>query len=246
MHNLVLFKNKGIKDKTIMNIFSDLISLLFPEICFSCGDTLFKNEIIICTSCHYKLPKTNFHKSKHHVVSEVFSGRINLNHSGAFLYFGKGGRVQNLIHQFKYRKNKEIGIYLGKLYAIDLQETNWIKDVDLIIPIPLHDSKLRVRGFNQSEEFANGLSQILGLPVCTNYLKRIKKSETQTRKSRYKRWENVSGIFELTIINELNDKHVLLVDDVITTGATIEAAAEELLKATGVKVSVAAMAFTAI
>ncbi len=227
-------------------MFSDLISLLFPKICFSCGDSLFKNEKIICTSCHYKLPKTNFHKSNHHAVSEVFSGRIKLSNTSAFLYFGKRGKVQNLIHQFKYRKNKEIGVYLGKLYAIDLQETNWIKDVDLIIPIPLHHSKLKVRGFNQSEEFANGLSHILDVPVCTNNLIRVRKSETQTLKSRYKRWENVSGIFELTTIEEIYNKHILLVDDVITTGATIEAAAEELLRASGVKVSVVALAFTTI
>ena len=157
-------------------------------------------EKIICTTCYYKLPRTNFHLLKENPLNEVFAGRVNFEHIVSFLNFRKGGQVQQLVHQFKYRNKKEIGFFMGQVYARDLKNTNWINSIDCIIPIPLHQKKLKKRGFNQSEEFAMGMADTLDIPVNNSTLQRIKFSETQTRKSKYKRWENVKTFFGLRAI----------------------------------------------
>ncbi len=227
-----------------MSIFGDFFSLLYPELCPICGEALISGEKILCTSCFYKLPKTDFHLDDKNPIHDLFLGRINLQDVAAYLYFKKGGGVQQLIHEFKYKSKVEIGNFLGENYGYELLKTDWIKSIDCIIPIPLHHKKLKKRGFNQSEEFAAGISKVLDLPLRTDLLKRTKFSETQTRKSKYKRWENVKDIFEIENTEYLKESHILLVDDVITTGATIEAAARHLVDAAKAKVSVAALAFT--
>ena len=229
-----------------MNFLSNFFTLLYPESCPVCRNALLAGEKIICTLCLYKLPKTNFHLSDQNPIQELFFGRIDIQHSGAYLNFRKGGGVQQLIHEFKYKSQLEIGQFLGENYGFDLMEALWIQSLDFVIPIPLHPDKLRKRGFNQSEIFASGIAKILDLPLGSEMLKRAKFSETQTKKSKYQRWENVKGIFEVTADEQLKDKHVLLVDDVITTGATMEAATQCLIEDAGARVSVVAMAFTAI
>ncbi len=229
-----------------MRFLTDFFSLLYPESCPICGNALIAGEKIVCTFCYYKLPKTDFHLYHQNPVHELFYGRVEIQYSGAFLNFKKGGGVQQLIHDFKYKSQLEIGQFLGESYGLDLMEAAWVNSLDFIIPIPLHPDKLKKRGFNQSEVFASGISKTLNLPMKSECLKRIRFSETQTKKSKYERWENVRGIFELTDAELLEDKHVLLIDDVITTGATMEAAAQCLIKEANAKVSVAAMAFTAI
>lgn len=226
-----------------MNLLDDFISLLFPKTCYACGNNLFKNEKVICTSCLLHLPKTNFHKIDENPVSKVFWGRVNLIAATSMYFYRKGGKVQHLIHQLKYKGHKEIGIYLGQIYGSQLMDIESYKDIDLIIPIPLHQSKLKKRGFNQAECFAKGLAESMQKKMDTKSLIRQVATSTQTKKTRYKRWENVSEIFSLKIPENINDKNILVVDDVITTGATMEACIQTIQTAKNVKVSAASIAF---
>jgi len=220
----------------------DLLSLFYPKLCQSCGKSLFYKEEIICLQCKLHLPETGFHLEKDNALEQFFWGRVPFERASAFLYFVKKGNVQHLIHRLKYKGKEEIGIYLGKLYGKKLIQSEDFRSIDFIVPVPLHLSKLKLRGYNQSELFANGLSESMNVPVNTTILIRQKASETQTRKSRFKRWENVKEIFTIENGEVFENKHLLLVDDVITTGATLESCAGILLKISGVKVSVASIA----
>lgn len=221
----------------------DLFSLFFPKYCLGCGEPLTREEENLCTFCLFHLPRTFFHQDPTNAAARVFWGRVRLESAVSFLFFHKGGNVQELLHQLKYQGRKEIGRYLGRLYALELSDSRLLSQVDLIIPVPLHPRKLRKRGYNQSQCFAEGLAGITGIPVMANILVRKAHSSTQTKKSRYERWENVEDIFGVVKPELIRGRHVLLVDDVITTGATIEACAVKLLAVDGVKVSVASIAF---
>ena len=227
-----------------MSLIEDFVSLFFPRICYACGNSLYKNEETLCTYCLFRLPKTNFHLESDNPVSRLFWGRVKLETAAAFFYYRKDGRVQNLIHQFKYKGKMEIGSYIGKLYGDYLKNASLFEDIDMIIPVPLHPKKLRKRGYNQSELFGKGLSETRGAVLNKTSLYRTLASNTQTRKSRYKRWENVGNIFAVKNEEKLRGAHILLVDDVVTTGSTLEACAQTLLKVEGVRVSVVSMAFT--
>lgn len=224
-------------------MFDDFIALIFPKICVSCGKSLYKNEHCICTYCSYHLPKTNYHSDNENPVAKIFWGRTIIYSAAAYYSFGKGGKVQHLIHQLKYRGQKDIGVTLGKLYGYDLRKSDSFKTVNTIIPVPLHPKKKKKRGYNQSEFFAQGLAESMKTETDFNTLYRAADSETQTRKSRFSRWKNVETIFQLKEMHSLEGKHILLVDDVITTGATLEACAQTLLKIPGVKVSIATIAY---
>ena len=163
--------------------------------------------------------------------------------AAAFSFYNKGSRIRNLIHNFKYKGIKEIGYELGRVYGLSLKSSGFTADIDLIIPVPLHPTKKRIRGFNQSDTISTGIADVTGLPVDTTSLVRTAVSATQTKRSRYERWTNVEGIFRVTDPEIIRGKHILLVDDVITTGSTIESCANELLKVEGVRVSVVALAF---
>ena len=226
-----------------MNPFSDLFFLVFPEICAACGNSLWNYEEVICTSCNYHLPRTNFHLDDENQVSRSFWGRARVEAAGAYLYFNKGNKVQKLIHQLKYKGRRDVGVFIGKQYGLYLKKTPAFKTVECIIPVPLHKKKLKMRGYNQSEAFADGLAISLGVSVDTTSFIRSISTETQTRKSRFRRWQNVSEMFAVTDPSLLEGKHVLLVDDVITTGATMEACIQVLSAIPGIKVSLAAIAF---
>jgi len=226
-----------------MNLFDDFISLFFPRTCYACGYSLFHNEKIICTSCLLHLPKTNFHKTRENPVSNVFWGRVNLTTAASMYFYRKGGKVQHLIHQLKYKGHKEIGILLGEIYGSQLMETPLYKDIDLIIPVPLHKSKLKKRGFNQAELFARGLAGSMQKEMDAKSLVRQVATSTQTKKTRYRRWENVSDIFRLEIPENINGKKILVVDDVITTGATMEAFIQTIQTVENVEVSAVSIAF---
>ncbi|MDD5570556.1 MAG: ComF family protein [Bacteroidales bacterium] len=203
-----------------------------------------KGEECICSYCSYHLPKTGFHLDDDNQLSRMFWGRTTLNSVAAFYYFNKSTKVQKLIHQLKYKGKKEIGIKTGELYGNELKASDLFKNIDIIIPVPLHFSKEKKRGYNQSRLFAEGIAKSLNKEVDFKMLFRNRPSETQTRKSRYSRWENVSEIFSLADdYLKLKGFHILLVDDVITTGATIEACANALFKIPEIKLSVAAMAY---
>ena len=199
-------------------------------------------EKILCLECSLNLPKTNFHTLSDNPIQRAFLGKLPIYKASAYLYFVKGGIVQSLLHHLKYRNHPEIGVLLGEKAGEDLKGT-FLADVDLIIPIPLHPKKQSKRGYNQSEQIALGLSKSSGIPVNTTCLKRNLHNETQTKKTRFERWLNTATIFKLTEVDLLHSKHVLVVDDVITTGATMEAALTTLHEVEGLKISLFTIAF---
>lgn len=225
-----------------MTFLSSLLDIFFPRTCAGCNNSLSTGENLICTDCLYQMPKTGFWNENENPVARIFWGRVYLQNVSSFLHFQKGGRLQNIIHNMKYKNIKEIGTFLGKLYGYELKNIP-NSNVDLIIPVPLHKSKLRKRGYNQSEYIARGISEVLNLPVNTNSIERYIASDSQTRKSRFERWENVKNVFKIVEPQSFIGKHVLLVDDVITTGATLEACARAILEIPGTKVSIATLAF---
>jgi ComF family protein len=230
----------------IYDLWDDFISLLFPRLCYACGSHLMRNESLICTECYVVIPRTNYHYEKDNPVAQLFWGRCMIEKAAAFSYYNKGSRIRNLIHNLKYKGIREIGYELGRIYGLSLEASGFTKDIDLIIPVPLHPAKKRIRGFNQSEIISMGIADVAQLPVDIKSLARIIVSATQTKRSRYERWTNVEGIFQVIDPQTIMGKHVLLVDDVITTGSTIESCTNELLKIEGVKVSVVALAFAVV
>ncbi|MFH0842013.1 MAG: ComF family protein [Bacteroidota bacterium] len=226
----------------LYDLWDDFISLLFPRLCYACGNHLTRNENLICTECYILIPRTGYHLQPENPVEKLFWGRCRIEKAAAFSFYNRGSRIRNLIHNLKYKGIRDVGYELGRIYGQSLNGSDFIRDIDLIIPVPLHPSKKRKRGFNQSDLICRGMSEATGIPVDTESLARVTVSATQTKKSRYDRWTNVEGIFNVTGHEALRGKHVLLIDDVITTGSTIESCTNELLKAEGVKVSVAALA----
>jgi ComF family protein len=223
------------------DFWDDFISLLFPRLCYACGNHLLRNENLICTGCYVSIPRTNYHLQAENPVAQLFWGRCLIEKAAAFSFYARGSRIRNLIHKLKYKGIKEIGYELGRIYAVPLKASGFTAGIDMIIPVPLHPSKKRIRGFNQSECISTGISDVTGLPVDTDSLIRIVLSATQTNRSRYERWTNVEGIFRVADASAIRGKHILLVDDVITTGSTIESCVNELLKVEDVKVSVIAI-----
>ena len=229
-----------------MDFISDFLALIYPRTCAACGNSLWKNEKVICTFCDYHLPKTRFHLEQDNDLLRIFRGRVPVESAAAFYYFNKGNKVQHLVHQLKYKGRKDIGIFLGERFGQLLLHSPFFSRPECIIPVPLHLKKQAKRGFNQSEQFARGLARSMALEMNTSSLVRLHQSETQTRKSRYRRWENVSGTFHVMNGESLAGKHLLLADDVVTTGATLEACIQALGSVPGIKVSIAAIAFTMI
>jgi ComF family protein len=225
-----------------MIFISDFISLIFPKICVGCGNSLWKNEELLCHLCAYHLPKTNFHFEHENPVTRLFWGRVPIETGTAFLYFNKGNRVQRLIHQLKYKGKKEIGIFLGTQYGQELKHAPGFNSADAIIPVPLHKKKYMKRGYNQSEQFAIGLTGSMNIPVERHLLCRIKATETQTRKSKFRRYQNVHEIFSVNHPENWIGKHLILVDDVVTTGATLESCARALKEIPDVKISIVCIA----
>jgi ComF family protein len=230
----------------LYDLLDDFISLLFPRLCYGCGNHLMRNESLICTECYVAIPRTDYHKEEENPVARLFWGRCKLEKAAAFSFYNKGSRIRNLIHNLKYKGIKELGYELGRIYGLSLKSSGFTNDIDLILPVPLHPSKKRIRGFNQSELISLGISEITTIPVDLVSLSRTTFSETQTRRSRFERWTNVEGIFCVSVPQGIKGKHILLVDDVITTGSTIESCANELLRIEGVKVSVVALAYAVI
>jgi ComF family protein len=223
----------------------DLLRLVFPAYCYACSQSLVRGEYCVCTDCRIKLPYTNLHTDTtgaQQVVARRFWGKVRINYVLPYLYFRRAGRVQKLLHQLKYKGAKELGEALGHWYGGELKGYGFDDRFDLVVPVPLHARKLRQRGYNQSSCFATGLARELGLVCRDHLLVREKESDTQTRKTREERWQNVEGIFKVTVPQEVKDKRILLVDDVITTGATLEACATALLAIGCKEVSVAIIA----
>jgi len=228
----------------INRYFKDFISLIFPNLCCACGTSLVQYEHLICIKCIYQLPYTNFHLNKDNTLAKQFWGRVRVNSAAAFLMFNKRGKVQRLMHQLKYNNHPEIGVELGRLYGLDLKKSEYYQEIEVIIPVPLHPKKQKKRGYNQSEQFAIGLSKSLEKPVDTKILKRIKYADSQALMNRNQRHENMKTVFQANGSSPLPN-HVLLVDDTITTGATLEACVLELNKIGIKNIHIAGIAFTA-
>jgi ComF family protein len=228
--------------KSLKNILLDFVSLFFPQYCLSCSDILVKGEEIVCTKCIIDLPKTNYHQHITNPIAERLKGRLPMEFVYAFLKFKKKGNVQHLLHQLKYNNHPEVGLTLGRVYGNSLKELELNKNYDLLIPIPLHKTRKKSRGYNQSAKFAEGLSSAMAIPFDDAICSRKIKTATQTKKSRIERWENVKEVFGVDAVEKVKNKSVILVDDVITTGATIEALAIKLMEAGCKKVSVICLA----
>jgi len=226
----------------IKDIADDFLSLFFPRLCISCSNFLVRGEAIICTACLVSMARTDFHLKRDNTLEKTFWGRCTVERAAAFSVYNRGSRIRKIIHAMKYKGKKDIGTEMGKLYGLRLSESEFMNGIDLLIPVPLHPSRLRKRGYNQSEFIAKGLSEKTGVPVNLRLLVRSSGSSSQTKRGRYERWENVEGLFEVTDAEKISGKHLLLVDDVITTGSTMEACVNALHDAAEVKVSVIALA----
>lgn len=218
------------------------LSLLFPRCCVVCGRPLAKGEECLCTMCNIELPRTDYHLRKDNPVEKLFWGKVPLERATSFYFYRKGSDFRQILHQLKYGGQKGIGAIMGRYMAAELQQSGFFEGVDVILPVPLHKKKQQIRGYNQSEWIARGITAVTGIPIDTEAVVRRKNTETQTRKSSLERWENVEGIFELQHAEALAGKHILIIDDVLTTGATTVECASCLTGIEGIRISVLTLA----
>ena len=219
----------------------DLSGIMFPNICVACGGSLHKTEREICFRCLSNLPKTHLHRAPNNIVSRKFHGRLPVYQAASFLTFARGSHTRALIHLLKYRGCREIGERLGELYAFDLMADGF-DPPDVIVPLPLHADKLKIRGYNQCDPIAVGLNKNFHSRVDFKNVVRVNNNATQTRKGRWERWKNVEHIFKVLNPEPFRGRHVLLVDDVVTTGATLEACGKVILEAGVDKLSILTLA----
>jgi ComF family protein len=224
--------------------FNDFIHLLYPHNCAGCGSDLVENDQPICIHCYSNLPETNYAALPGNPIEKIFYGRLNVEEATAGYYFSKSSVLQRLIHQLKYNGNVEVGRQLGQWLGLQLQKSNRFNPVDALIPLPLYPSKEKKRGYNQATILCEGISDVMNIPILNNIVLRKRYTDTQTKKGRTERLKNVDGSFELSDPAILQNKHVLLVDDVITTGATLEACGLVIKETTNVKLSVATLAWS--
>ena len=225
-----------------MKLFKNIINLLFPRTCAGCGNILLEGEDTVCTTCRFLLPKTGYENNPDNPLAQIFYGQMPFHAVMAEFFFSKTGKVQHLIHGLKYHRCRENGIFLGQEIGKSLLQAPDYQGIDFIIPIPLHPKKEKIRGYNQSHVIAEGISEIMNIPIAEKCLVRSVFTDTQTKKSREERYQNVKDIFEVKNKEKLAGKHVLLVDDVLTTGATLMSAGKALMQVKEIKISVATVA----
>jgi len=223
---------------------TDLLHLCFPHNCEGCGTDIVKDDQFLCGRCRHQLPATRFFSLQSNPVEKLFYGRIAVANAGAAFYFTKHSLLQHLVTQLKYRNNREAGYFLGRMMGHALRHAGRFNEVDLLVPLPLHPKKEHSRGYNQAMLICEGISEIWNRPVEKNAVVRKHFTETQTQQNRLSRWQNMDGVFAVERMEKLQNKHVLLVDDVITTGATLEACGSEILKAGNCTLSIASAAYT--
>ena len=219
-----------------------LIDIFFPKVCYACNNLLHDNELYICTTCRHDLPVTNFHFNQDKTVENIFYGRCQIEKATALLWFEKKGITQRLIHNLKYRGFEEIGQFLGDWLGNELNSSGYYKNIDAVIPVPLHKKKQRKRGYNQVTIFGKQIAKALQAEFMEDVLIKTTNTNSQVHKNRISRWFNNPEVFKASNIEKIANKHILLVDDLITTGATLESCILVLQKAPHVKISIATMA----
>lgn len=223
---------------------SSFAELFFPSCCMVCSNDLILQENCVCRVCTTNLPFTNFHVLPNNTIEQIFWGRLPIQNATSILFYRKGEVVQKILQGIKYHHKTQLGIEMGRLMGKQLYDSLFLKDVDVVIPVPLHHNKMRKRGFNQSLLLANGFSEITSIPIDVNTVYRAEDNATQTRKGRFDRFKNVDGIFKLNDNEQLDGKTILLIDDVVTTGSTIEALGSAILQSTkNVKLLVVTLAY---
>ncbi len=226
-----------------MSFLSPLTHLFFPHVCAGCGSDVLDADNTICVECVQHLPFTNYHKIADNPLERRFWGRLPLHAAASTFYFTKQSALQNMMHAFKYKGKKDIGYYLGSQMANQVKDSDRFSDIDALVPLPLFASREKQRGYNQATVLCKAISEQLQIPIAANAVERLAATATQTHKSRSERWDNMSGKFKLVNEDVVKNKHVLLIDDVITTGATLEACGRELLQAIGSKLSILTLAY---
>lgn len=229
---------------SIKEIKDSLLHLLFPNVCTGCGSDLVNDHTVLCLKCMDAMPETNFELHPGNPVEKKFWGRLPLGQATAQYYFTRESLMQHLVQQFKYRGDKDLGLQLGRMMGDSLSRSGRFS-VDALIPLPLFASKEKRRGFNQATILCEGISERLNVPLWKDVIIRSQHTDTQTKKGRIERWQNMEGKFVIINPSVISDKHILLVDDVVTTGATLEACGAELLKAANVKLSIATLCYAA-
>ena len=226
----------------LKNLLNAFIALFYPKLCVICGKPLVAGENYFCLDCFLELPKTNYHLTPDNQSIDRFAGKIPLTKGVSYLYYNKGGIAPKLIAEIKYRDNRNLGEWMGALLAKEWSSSGFFLDIDYLVPVPLHPSKERKRGFNQAEMIALGIAHVTGIRIDTKNVFRKKANATQTKKGLFERWKNTKDLFEVENLDFFKNKHVLIVDDVLTTGSTLEAVAQSILKAEGVKISLLSLA----
>ncbi|MEZ5046866.1 MAG: ComF family protein [Chitinophagaceae bacterium] len=229
--------------KSIVAISQNIVDLFFPNMCAACHAHLSNSEKDLCFACLQLLPKTSFHLQKNNPVEQKLFGRVDIQRGTALFYFSKESRMQEILHAIKYKKQFSLAEKMGWLMANEFQNSDWLHDIDCIIPIPLSFQKEKVRGYNQSALLAKAFAEKVNIPILQHAIKRIKNTETQTKKSKLERLQNVQDAFEWQKNQTIQNKHILLIDDVITTGATLESCIQAIQKSTSNKVSILALAY---
>ena len=221
-----------------------LLDLIAPRLCVVCGHRLTVTEEVICAKCNFHLPRTGFH---HHAydneMAKLFWAQIPIEKATAFFYYEAHAETANIIYELKYKNHPEIGNIVGRMLAKEIQPSGFFDGIDGIVPIPLAKKRLRQRGYNQSMEIAQGVSEMTGLPIYMKVVRRNSFKGSQTNKGRWDRQENVEHVFELTDATAVSNKHLLLIDDVITTGATCIACAKALCQSGNIRISILALGF---
>ena len=218
--------------------------LLYPQICFGCGTDQIEKDMPLCPQCIHDLPSTDFFHFNDNPVEKIFWGRVDIQSAGALLFFTKDSLVQTLMTQLKYHHNKKVGILFGRLMGQAIAVEEKFKQIDLIIPIPITGSKINSRGYNQSEVLAIGMQQVWNRPILCDVFIKKSRSNSQTKKNRKARLMQLPDLFSLQKPKRIEGKHILLVDDVLTTGGTLEAAILSLITCSPASISIAVAAYT--